>query len=144
MTWLRRDESGSTMLLTILFAVVTIALVLVVASTASLYIERKRLYSLADATALVAAEQWQDASTAVVNDHLEFHLDPPAMRSAAAEYLARAATRLRAPQLVAVQTRDGQTAEVTLRSVWRAPFGLDFLPLAVPIEVTTTARAVVH
>lgn len=141
---LRSDDAGSTLLLTIFFATITIALVLVVASAASLYIERKRLLSLADATALIAAEQWQDASAAVVDDKLVFQLDPAKMRAAASDYVAHADHRLHSLQLVSATTRDAQTAEVRLRSVWRAPFGLDFIPIAVPIEVETTARSVVH
>jgi hypothetical protein len=33
---------------------------------------------------------------------------------------------------------------VTLRSVWRAPIDTELVPVAVPIEVTVTARSVFH
>ena len=42
------DERGSTLLLTIFYGVLGLALVLVVVSATSLYLERKRLFTLAE------------------------------------------------------------------------------------------------
>lgn len=49
-------EDGQIMLLSIVYGLITLALVLVVASVSHLHIERKRLWSLADALAAGAAD----------------------------------------------------------------------------------------
>src|SRR5699024_3740615 len=61
MRWARRmghlrGEDGQIMLLSIVYGLITLALVLVVASVSHLHIERKRLWSLADALAAGAAD----------------------------------------------------------------------------------------
>ena len=51
-----RDEDGSTLLLTIFYGFLALVLILLVVAATSLYLERKRLFSLADGAALVGAE----------------------------------------------------------------------------------------
>lgn len=51
-----RDDDGQIMLLSIAYGLVALALVLVIASVSHLHIERKRLWSLADALAAGAAD----------------------------------------------------------------------------------------
>ncbi len=138
------DERGSTLLLTILYGVLGISIVLVVASATTLYLERKRLFTVADGAALAAAEAWALDSVRVDGDRLAFELDEAAVRRAAGEYLAVAASDLDDVVLVRAASDDGRSATITLRSVWRAPIHTDLVPMAVPIEVTVTARSVFH
>ena len=51
-----RDDEGSTLLLTIFYGFLSLVLVLLVVAASSLYLERKRLFTLADGAALVGAE----------------------------------------------------------------------------------------
>jgi uncharacterized membrane protein len=138
------DESGSTLLLTIFYGVLALALVLVVASATSLYLERKRLFTLADAAALAAAESWRLEDVRVEGDRLVYDLDDADVRAAAADYLAGAAHSPRGVELVRASAADGVSATVTLRATWRAPIHSEFTPLTVPIEVTADARSVFH
>jgi len=141
---LARDEYGSTLLLTIGFCVLGLAIILVVASATTLYLERKRLFTVADGAALAAAEAWALDSVRVDGDRLTLDLRDAEVSRAAGEYLASAATGLDDVVLVSATSADGRSATVTLRSVWHAPISTDLLPVEVPIEVTVTARSVFH
>lgn len=141
---LTRDEGGSTLLLTIGYGVLGLAIVLVVASATTLYLERKRLFTVADGAALAAAESWQLDAVRVDGDRLTIELDDADVQHAAAEYLGAAASGLDDVELVRAASDDGRSATVTLRSVWRAPIDTPLVPVAVPIEVTVTARSVFH
>ncbi|WP_165308020.1 pilus assembly protein TadG-related protein [Agromyces binzhouensis] len=141
---LRGDESGSTLLLTILFGALALALVLVVTSATSLYLERKRLFTLADGAALAAAESWRLDEVRVEGDALVFGLDEASVAAAAADYLGDAEHSLRALEVVRADSGDGRSASVTLRAMWHAPISTDLMPVTVPIEVTADARSVFH
>jgi hypothetical protein len=139
-----RNESGSTLLLTIFYCFLGLSIVLVVVSATTLYLERKRLFTVADGAALAAAEAWALDSVQVDGDRLSIELDDAEVRSAAADYLDQAASDLDDVELVRAASDDGRSATVTLRSVWRAPIHTELVPLVVPIEVTVTARSVFH
>ncbi|RZS65915.1 putative Flp pilus-assembly TadE/G-like protein [Agromyces ramosus] len=139
-----RGETGSTLLLTIFYCFLGLSIVLVVVSATTLYLERKRLFTLADGAAVAAAEAWSLERVRLDGDGLAIELDSAEVRDSAAEYLAVVATDLDDVELVAATSVDGRTATVTLRSTWEAPLHTDLVPLEVPIEVTVTARSVFH
>lgn len=141
---MRTDESGSTLLLTIFYGVLALALVLVVTSATSLYLERKRLFTLADGAALAAAESWRLEDVRLDGDALAFGLDVASVGDAPASYLADSAHSLHELELVHAGSGDGRSASVTLRAVWHAPISTDLVPVTVPIEVTADARSVFH
>lgn len=126
-----RDESGSTLLLTIGYCVLGLAIVLVVASATTLYLERKRLFTVADGAALAAAEAWRLETVRIEGDRLAIELEDAEVQRAAAEYLAVAASDLDDVLLVRAASDDGRSATVTLRSVWRAPIHTDLVPVEV-------------
>lgn len=138
------EEQGSTLLLTIFFSFLAIVIVLVVVAASSLYLERKRLFTLADGAALAGAEAWSLDAVSIEGDSLSVALDDTAVQAAAAAYLGDAVSGLEGVELVQAVSRDGRSATVTLRAEWRAPLHTEVLPLSVPIEVTTTARSVFH
>jgi hypothetical protein len=138
------NERGSTLLLTIFYCFLGLSIVLVVASATTLYLERKRLFTVADGAALAAAEAWALDSVRIDGDSLSIQLEDADVRRAAADYLADAASDLDDVELVRAASDDGRSATVTLRSVWRAPIHTELVPVTVPIEVTVTARAVLH
>lgn len=138
------DETGSTLLLTVFYCFLGLSIVLVVASATTLYLERKRLFTVADGAALAAAEAWSLDSVRIDGDRLSIELDSAEVRRAALEYLDDAASGVDDVELVGATSDDGRSATVTLRSVWRAPIHTELVPIAVPIEVTVTARSVFH
>jgi hypothetical protein len=138
------DEGGSTLLLTIFYCFLGLSIVLVVSSATTLYLERKRLFTVADGAALAAAEAWALDSVRIDGDSLSIQLEDAEVRRAAADFLADAASDLDDVELVRAASDDGRSATVTLRSVWRAPIHTELVPLTVPIEVTVTARSVFH
>ena len=137
-------ETGSTLLLTIFYCFLGLSIVLVVVSATTLYLERKRLFTVADGAALAAAEAFSLETVRLEGDRLAIELDSVDVRAAAADYLAVTATDLDDVELVRAASVDGQTATVTLRSTWEAPLHTELVPLSVPIEVTVTARSVFH
>jgi hypothetical protein len=141
---LANDDGGSTLLLTIFYCFLGLSIVVVVASATTLYLERKRLFTVADGAALAAAEAWRLERVRLDGDRLAIELDSAEVRAAASAYLAEAASDLDDLELVRAASDDGRTATVTLRSVWHAPLHTELVPLAVPIEVTVTARSVFH
>lgn len=126
------------------YCILGLAIIIVVASATTLYLERKRLFSLADGAALAAAEAWTLDQVTLEGDELALVLESAAVHEAAAAYLAESSTDLAEVQLVRAASDDARSATVTLRSVWRAPLHSEFVPLEVPIEVTVTARSVFH
>ena len=138
------DDEGSTLLLAIFYCFLGLSLVLVVVSATSLYLERKRLFTLADGAALAAAEAWSLDTVQVDGDRLALELDTGDVRQAASEYLGDAVHSLHGVELVRAASDDGQSATVTVRAVWYAPIHTELLPVSVPIEVTATARSVFH
>ena len=138
------DDQGSTLLLTIFFSFLGLSLVLVVAAATSLYLDRKRLFTVADGAALAAAEAWSLDSIRIDDDELAIDLDDADVQRVAADYLAVAAHELDHVELVSASSVDGRSATITLRAEWHAPIHTELLPVAVPIEVTATARSVFH
>jgi uncharacterized membrane protein len=140
----KSDEGGSTLLLAIFYCFLGLSIVIVVASATTLYLERKRLFTVADGAALAAAEAWALDAVRIDGDRLAITLDDAEVRRAAADYLADATTGLDDLELVRAASDDGRSATVTVRAIWRAPIHTELVPVAVPIEVTVTARSVFH
>ena len=139
---LGRDE-GSILPLIAVFAALAIALVLVVTAATSLYLERKRLFTVADAAALAGAESYPLERTATGGEGPVVRLDDREVRAAVEAELARSTgARIRELRVVDAGTADGRTASVTLSGVWRPPVVALFVPDGVPLEVTATARSV--
>lgn len=134
------DERGSTLPLVFGFALLALAVVLVVASASSLYLERKRLLALADGAALAAADAWAIEDAVAQLDGVRVEAEQRAMQEAADGYLSQTAPT--GVALAAVESRDGASATVRLRGVWRAPVSSELLPIEVELEVESTARSV--
>ena len=119
------DESGQITLLTMGFAVVALALILVVASASSIHLERKRLFALADGAVADAAdaidlEQYYRAELPAAG----VPLTDESVRTAVEDHLdaAMATARFDGLQIAgSTGTADGRTAQVTLSAVARPP-----------------------
>ena len=84
-----RSEDGSTILLTIFYSALCLAIILVVVAATSLYLERKRLFTLADGASLVGAEAFtlSDPTTSTPHGTRPI-LTTPEVASAVSDYLA--------------------------------------------------------
>lgn len=138
-----REERGTIMLLTIGYASLALVVILIAVAATSLYLERKRLFTLADGAALVGAEAFELSQVRRTQDGLEHELDSADVHAAVVGYLAVAPTaRFEALSLDAAFTPDGKSATVRLSSFWRPPVVTLFVPDGIRLEVTATARSV--
>ena len=138
-----RDDEGSTLLLTIFYGFLALVLVLLVTAATSLYLERKRLFTLADGAALVGAEAF-DLQTVTMSDGVARPvLESEDVAIAVTEYLDEAPVagfdQLR---VVRADTVDGRSATVTLSARWSPPVVSLLVPEGFPIEVTALGRSV--
>lgn len=139
------DEDGSILPLTLVYGILSLVLILVVVAATSLYVERKRLFSLADGAALVGAEAFELDQVAVDGDVLRASLQPAAVEAAVGQYLADNPTgHFEGLSVVNASTSDGQSATVTLSAYWRPPVLSLFVPDGFPLQVTSVARSVFY
>jgi len=141
-----RDEAGSTLSLIACFAALAATLTLVIAAASSLYLERKRLFTVADGAALAAAEAWSFSAAPARAGSLAVTFDDSTLRRAVDEYLAAAGATAAFEdlRLVRVASADGRGVAVELAATWRW-LGIDgIVPVTVPIAVTATARSIIR
>ena len=138
------NDDGSTLLLTIFYSALCLALILLVVAATSLYLERKRLFTLADGASLVGAEAFTLADpTSATPRRTRPILSSPEVASAVSQYLADnpadSFTALRVERAVSV---DGRSATVELSCYWAPPVLTLFMPKGLRIQVTSIARSV--
>ncbi|MFP7760889.1 pilus assembly protein TadG-related protein [Marisediminicola sp. LYQ134] len=137
------DDTGSTLLLTIFYGVMALVLTLVVVAATSLYVERKRLFTLADGAALAGAESFALDDVAVTEAGIRPRLTSDGVARAAAEFVRDAPSpRFENLRIDRAGTPDGLSATVTLSSRWRPPIVTLFVPDGVRIDVTAVGRSV--
>ncbi len=138
-----RDEDGSTLILAIFYGMLGLLVILIVAAASSLYLERKRLYSLADAAALVGAEAFDLSSVSLDGGEPSLTLRSPQVRGAVVAFLednpVGAFDQLALEDATSV---DGRSATVSVSSAWRPPVLTLFVPEGIRLEVTAVARSV--
>lgn len=138
-----RDEEGSTLILAIFYGMLALIVILIVAAATSLYLERKRLFSLADAAALVGAESFELSTVSVSEGVPRVTLYSNEVRVAVQEFLEDNPIgefeELRLEQAASV---DGRSATVMLSSYWRPPVLTAFVPDGIRLDVTSVARSV--
>ena len=138
-----RTDEGSSLILVVFAAAISIAVVFAVFSATSLYLERKRLMSLADAAALAGAESFELDGVSISGGRASVTLDSAHVQSAAQEFVATATpTDLGAVRIDEARTRDGRSATVSLSTMWHPPVASFLMPAGLRIDVTSTARSV--
>ena len=144
MTFLRlRDDRGSTLPLTFFYMFLCLVLILIVVAVTSLYLERKRLFTLADGAALVGAEAFELSEVSSTPDGLRATLDSTDVAAAVGQYLTTApASGFDGLAVERADSTDGQSATVELSAYWRPPVVTVFVPEGIRIEVTAVARSV--
>lgn len=137
------DESGSTLPLIIFFGFLCLVLVLLVVSATSLYLERKRLFTLADGAALVGAEAFTLDEVEFTESGVRPRLTDAEVAAAVQSYVASTpATGFEALTIERSETVDGRSATVTLSSWWHPPVISPLVPEGLRIEVTSVGRSV--
>lgn len=140
---LRRDEQGSTLPLVIFYGALSLLLVLLVVAATSLYLERKRLFTLADGAALVGAEAFELSEVSVGPSGPRPTLTSADVAAEVRDYLAAVPTgSVESLALERAYTVDGRSATVQLSAYWRPPVLTLFLPEGIRLDVTAVARSV--
>ena len=137
------DESGSTLPLIVFFGFLCLVLILLVVSATSLYLERKRLFTLADGAALVGAEAFTLEAVELTESGMRATLTDSEVAAAVQSYLASTpAAGFEALTIERSETVDGRSATVTLSSWWHPPLLSPLVPEGLRIEVTSVGRSV--
>ena len=136
-------DDGSTLPLVAFFGMLALLVVLLVTAATSLYLEKKRLFTVADGAALVGAEAFELDAVAFTPGGPRPVLESDDVASAVADYLAgNPAPDLEGLTVEHAFTADGRSATVTVGSVWHPPVVTLFVPEGMRIEATATARSV--
>ena len=137
-----RDDQGSTLLLTIFYGFLSLVLVLLVVAASSLYLERKRLFTLADGAALVGAEAFELDDVIVTPSGPRVDLQDVDVAAAVSAYVASTPNGFESLRIDRAESVDGRSATVQLSAYWRPPIISLLVPDGIPIEVTAVARSV--
>lgn len=140
---LDRDE-GSVLPLIAVFAALGLAVILLATAVTSLYLERKRLFSVADAAALSGAEAFDLDQISVEGDAFTVDLRDADVHAAVEDYVSSQPHDAFDALHVDDARADGGTATVTLSARWRPPVVAPFFPSGITIDVTSTARSVLR
>ncbi|MFB4354471.1 hypothetical protein RAC69_15055 [Microbacterium sp. LS_15] len=122
------------LLLTLGYALLALALILVAVTATDLYIAQKRLDALADSAALAAADGF---TVEVEGDVVHARLTDGGVREQATAVLEGMPGRA---ALVAATAPDGLSARVTIAAKWHPPVVSLFVPEGVHLEATATSR----
>lgn len=136
-------ENGQMMVLTIGYVVVALLLATVVAAVSAVYIEHKKLLSLADGASVAAADSYSLGQAGGAEKPLAV-LSSERVRSVAESYLSQNSAYSRFDQLAIGRdtgSSDSATAEVVLKAVAHPPVVSFLLAEGVPIEARSTARS---
>ena len=136
-------DEGSTLPLVIFFGFLGLLVVLLVTAATSLYLEKKRLFTLADGAALVGAEAFELDAVSLTPIGPRPVLESTDVAAAVADYVAGNPTaEFEALAIDAAFTPDGRSATVTVSSTWHPPVVTLFVPDGIRIDATATARSV--
>lgn len=142
----REGEAGQIMVLSIVFGLLVLALVMVVGSVASVYLEHKQLLALADAIAADAADAL-DEGAYFGSDAGVLTLTDASVAANVEQYLDRAPAALVEDYedlrvISPTGTPDGRSAQVSLQARIRPPLvPWALVPFADGFEVSVTASA---
>jgi len=139
----QESDNGSSLILVFFAGMLCIAVALAVVSATSLYLERKRLLSLADGAALVGAESFSLDNVEVVDGRVTPRLTSDQVRDAVSTFVAESTpSDLELVHIDDAVTLDGRSATVSLSSMWHPPIVTFLMPSGLRIDVTSTARSV--
>ncbi len=135
-----KSDRGSTTPLVLVFMVIIFMLVSVGVGATSLYIERKRLFTVADGAALAGAQSYGSGDVTIVDGKPTVHLRNSRVHEESTKFVRRDPGDLEQLELLDAYTPDSRSALVRLRALWRPPLVSELIPVSMPIEVTAIAR----
>lgn len=136
------NEDGSTLLITIFYGFLSLVLILVVVAATSLYLERKRLFTLADGAALAGSEAFEFGTVSRASIDADRALQQVDVQAAVTDFLALPHENFGGLSVDEAFSSDGHSATVTLSAWWRPPVLTLVIPSGVPVTVTAVARSV--
>ena len=137
------NDEGSVMLMALFAGLLCLIVVLGVTVATSLYIERKRLFTVADGAASAAAEAFTLEDVALVNGKPTVHLSDVQVQAEAQRYQATIAQPGSLPLgLLSGTANDGRSATVVIQGEWKPPVVSMFFPQGMQLTVTATARTI--
>ena len=138
-----KGEEGSLLPLTIFYGFLSLVLILLVVAATSLYLERKRLFTLADGAALVGAEAFALDDVAITAGGPRPTLHSEKVQAAVRQFLSEVpGDRFESLRLESARTTDGRSATVQLSAYWRPPVVSLLVPEGIRLDVTAVGRSV--
>lgn len=137
-------EDGQMIVMIIGYALLALLVVTVVIGISSVYLEHKRLLSLADGASLAAADSYTLGEVTGETGSPSAVLGSERVRTVAADFVARSPASARFDGLDVTQgtgSPDGSTAVVVLSSVVHPPVVNFLVPDGIRIEAASTARS---
>jgi hypothetical protein len=136
-------DEGSTLPLIIFYAALSLVLILLVVAATSLYLERKRLLTLADGASLVGAEAFNLDQVKMTAHGYRPTLKSRDVASAVRDYLTdNPVEEFQSLHIDRAVSSDGRSATVQLSAWWRPPVLSLLVPKGLRIDVTSVARSV--
>lgn len=126
------------------YVVLALLVATVVVGISAVYLEHKRLLSLADGASLAAADSYTLGELDSRGGTPSAVLNPARVRNVAADFVARSPSAQRFDDLAvtgATGTPDGATAVVVLTAAVHPPVVNFLVPDGIRIEATSTARS---
>ena len=128
------NDDGSVLLLTLGYALLALAVILVCADATSLYLAQQNLDAIADAAALAGADGFH---LRVDEDGPRAVLTGTGVRDAASALLDQSGADVR---LISAEAPDGAAARVTVAATWHPPVLTVFVPQGLELGATATSR----
>jgi hypothetical protein len=144
MTAMPKDDNGQMMVMVLGYVVVALLVTTVVIGISSVYLEHKRLLSLADGASLAAAGSYTLGEVETQGGSPSAVLSPARVRNVAADFVSRSPASQRFDGLAvtgATGSPDGSTAVVVLTAAVHPPVVNFLVPSGIRIEATSTARS---
>jgi hypothetical protein len=139
-----RGEDGQLMVLIIGYVLLALLVTTVVTAASSVYLEHKKLLSLADGASVAAADSFTLGQLESASGSPTAVLSAGRVRSTAADYLNRDGAFARFSGLAvapATGSPDGSSAVVVLSAAVHPPIVNFLVPDGIRIEATSTARS---
>lgn len=138
------NQDGQLMVMILGYVLLALLLATVVIGISSVYLEHKRLLSLADGASLAAADSYTLGEVSTQGGRPSAVLNPARVRNVAADFVARSPASQRFSGLAVTGTTgtpDGSTAVVVLTAAVHPPVVNFLIPDGIRIEATSTARS---
>ncbi len=144
MTARTNNEDGQMMVMILGYVTLALLVTTVVIGISSVYLEHKRLLSLADGASLAAADSYTLGDVDTQGESPSATLSPARVRNVAADFVSRSPAAQRFSGLAVAGSTgspDGSTAVVVLTAAVHPPVVNFLVPDGIRIEATSTARS---